>query len=169
MKIKQRCGRTQIAAYTNEIKNFTTAGPLFSANAWMEKMIALDLHNFQMKKKTGIYNKLQKVSSVMMILALLWLTVSTPFVYASEQEFARHSMSADADVPLTSSDEEANPFGNNTEEKAPSSTSFSEEYLHDLHRSDYLFTIVSQYHKCENAGTYIAFHGELLVPPPNAA
>ncbi len=76
----------------------------------------------------------------------------------------------DTGSPSTDNEEEtANPFGNTTEEKAPSSTSFSEEYLHDHHTTDYFFSTVLQYHKCENAGTYIAFHGELLVPPPNVA
>jgi hypothetical protein len=71
--------------------------------------------------------------------------------------------------PLAGTEEEAaNPFGNTTEEKAPSS-SFSEEFLHDHHKADYFFSIVSQYHNSENDGTYVAYHGELLVPPPNAA
>lgn len=105
-----------------------------------------------------------------MILALLWLTVSAPFVQASEQAYSRYA-AADSAPPLAGNDEEsANPFGNNTEEKAPtSSNSFSEEYLHDSHKSEYFFAITSQYRKCENAGTYVAFHGELLVPPPNMA
>ena len=63
----------------------------------------------------------------------------------------------------------ANPFGNTTEEKAPVSNSFSEEYLHDHHSTDCFFSIVLQYHKCENADTYHAYHGELLVPPPNVS
>jgi hypothetical protein len=62
-----------------------------------------------------------------------------------------------------------NPLGNASEEKAPTTTSFSEEYLHDHYMTDHFFSIALQYHKCENAGTYNAFHGELLVPPPNAA
>ena len=74
-------------------------------------------------------------------------------------------------LPLSGNEEETtNPFGNTTEEKAPSSTNrFLKNILHDHHTADYFFSIVSQYHKCENAGTYIAFHGELLVPPPNVA
>lgn len=103
-----------------------------------------------------------------MIVALLWLTISAPFVYAGQQKIAKHCNTAHAETPLPCNEEEsANPFGNTTEEKAPSSSSFSEEYLHDNHKSEYFFSISSQYHKSENSGTYIAFHGELLVPPPN--
>lgn len=121
-----------------------------------------------MKRRQRKYSFSQLASAVLMIMALLWLTVSLPFVYANQQELARQGQ-VSTSSPLAGTEEEAaNPFGSNTEEKAPNSgNSFSEEYLHDHHKSDYFFTIASQFHKCENAGTYIAFHGELLVPPPN--
>ena len=116
-----------------------------------------------------IYSIFQIGSAVLMILLLMWLTVSTPFVYASQQELAKSSKSSPVQSPMPDSEEEsANPFGNSTEEKTPKNiSSVSEEFLHDQHKTDYLFSIDLQYHKTENAGTYIAFHGELLVPPPN--
>jgi hypothetical protein len=115
-----------------------------------------------MTTKGRTYNFLHLVSAVLMILALLWLTISAPFVYAGQQAIAKQNKTEKPATPLTCSDEDGtNPFGNNTEEKAPTNgSSFSEEYF---------FSIISQYHKCENAGTYVAYHGELLVPPPNAA
>jgi hypothetical protein len=117
-----------------------------------------------MRKNNQIFDLFSKVSAICMILALLWLTISAPFVFEAQKELAKHTTENTA-VPLN--EEEANPFGNSTEEKAPSSTSFSEEYLHDHHEADHLFLIASQYHINRNAGTYLAFHGELLVPPPN--
>lgn len=122
-----------------------------------------------MKADKKIYNIFNKISSIFMILALCWLTISAPFVFASQQEIAKQNKTANASTPLTDNEETANPFGNTTEEKAPSSSSFSEEFLHDHHITDRFFLILSQSHKNENTGTYIAFHGELLVPPPNAA
>lgn len=123
-----------------------------------------------MSGKQKTYNFFQKGSAIFMILALLWLTVSTPFVFASQQEFAKQDKKANTQSPLSGTEEEsANPFSNTTEEKNPGSTSFSEEYLHDHYLADHFFSIDLQYHKCENADTYIAFHGELLVPPPNMA
>ena len=107
-----------------------------------------------------------------MILALCWLTVSAPFVVAGQQALAKQGKAAAQQAPLSDNDEETttNPFGNNTEEKAPTgSNSFSEEYLHDHHTTDYFFSVIASYHKCENAGTYVAFHGELDVPPPDQA
>jgi hypothetical protein len=106
-----------------------------------------------------------------MIFALLWLTVSIPFVSASQQELANQGEKTSQGSPLSGADEEStNPFGNNTEEKnSTSSTSVSEEYLHEHHVMNHFFSIVSQYYKGENADTYIAFHGEILIPPPNVA
>ncbi len=121
-----------------------------------------------MKKGCKIFTASQLVSAVIMILALAWLTVSTPFVYANLQELAKQHSSEKAASPLDGCEEESsNPFGNNTEEKAPTSTSLSEEYIHSNHRSYFFSDLSTQYHKCENADTYIAFHGEILIPPPN--
>jgi hypothetical protein len=103
-------------------------------------------------------------------MALVWLTVSAPFVYAAQQELAKHQKTEKAAAPLAGTEEESsNPFGNNTEEKTPGSNTFSEEFLHDHHINSHFLIEISQYHKSENADIYIAFHGELLVPPPNAS
>lgn len=125
-----------------------------------------------MKGNRKTYNTVQRISAIFMIVALLWLTISTPFVFASQQHLAKQEKSNKATAPVSDNEEETtNPFGNSTEEKSPttSTNSVSEEYLHDHCTLDYFFTIALQYHKCENAGTYTAYHGELLVPPPNVA
>lgn len=141
---------------------------LFYPDVWFAETYVLICSPY-MKAGKRTYSFLQLSSAVIMILLLMWLTVSTPFVYASQQEQAKNSKSSPGQPPLSGTEEEnANPFGSNTEEKTPKNiTSFSEEYLHDHHKTDYLFSITLRYHKIENAGTYIAFHGELLVPPPN--
>ena len=122
-----------------------------------------------MKKTRKIFSVSQLGSAVIMILALMWLTVSTPFVLASQQEIAKKHKMEKTSTPLTTSEEETTKApGSNTEEKTPgSSTSVSEEFLHDNHKADYYISLSMQYHKLDNAGTYIAYHGELLVPPPN--
>lgn len=125
-----------------------------------------------MKNSRKKYNLFHLASAIFMILALLWLTVSAPFVNAVQQNLTRQDKVENAVNLLSANEEESstNPFGNNTEEKAPNgSNSFSEEYLHDHHAADDLIFIDQQFHKCDNAGTYIAFHGELHVPPPNVA
>ncbi|MEJ8842046.1 hypothetical protein WG954_06575 [Lacibacter sp. H375] len=123
-----------------------------------------------MKRSRITYSIIQKTSTIFMMAALLWLTISLPFVYAGQQEIAQQQQKDNTDSPFTGNEEEsANPFGNSTEEKAPSNNSFSEEYLHDHHKEDGLLAVSKQYRSCENARNYIAFHGELLVPPPNCA
>lgn len=102
-----------------------------------------------------------------MMLSLLWLTVSTPFVYAGQKEIAKQQIKSTG-TPLSENEQESsNPFGNSTEEKTPGSNSFSEEYLHDHNLTNHFFSSRLQHHKCDDAAYYIAFHGELLVPPPN--
>lgn len=122
-----------------------------------------------MKNNQNPYSFIQLGSAIVMTLALLWLTISIPFVYASQQA-ANENNGTHIGFNLCGADEETNPLGNTTEEKSPNSgTSFSEEYLHDHHASDHFFAIDTLYHKCENADTYTAFHGEVQVPPPNRA
>lgn len=115
------------------------------------------------------YNFFQQASAITMIVALLWLTISAPFVFAAQQDVAKQQKTEQNAGPITGNEEEAaNPFGS-SEKKASAGSSFSEEYLHDNCNYPNLFLTGLRYHKSENAGTYTAFHGELLVPPPNAA
>lgn len=111
----------------------------------------------------------RKFSAFFMIAALLWLTISTPFVFRAQQAYASQADKAMDQSPLSGNEEESNPFSSSTEEKAPSPNVVSEEFLHDCHVSHYFGIETFSFHLRENAGTYIAFHGELLVPPPNAA
>lgn len=105
-----------------------------------------------------------------MIFALLWLTISLPFVLAGNQKLCEQDNTQKAQsAPVASEEETTNPLNNTTEEKAPSSSLVSEEYLHDNHTAEYFFSIASQSHKCENSNIYNAFHGEVHVPPPNVA
>ena len=122
-----------------------------------------------MKKNKKTYSFFQLASAVFMIVALLWLTISTPFVYIHQQKIAEKDKLVNINSSVADNDEEtANPFGNNTEEKSSGNgNSFSEEYMHDHHINEHFISLESHYPACENAGTYVAFHGELLVPPPN--
>lgn len=62
-----------------------------------------------------------------------------------------------------------NPFSGTTEEKSSSnSNSIVEEYLHDTHSSEHYIAVPSREYKVEHASIYIAFHGELISPPPDA-
>jgi hypothetical protein len=132
------------------------------------------MHYFRieiMNKNGKTYNFYQKGSAVFMILTLLWLTISTPFVIAGQQELAKMEKMSDSKACTPDTEEDTdNPLGNTNEEKTSgASSSFSEEYLHEHHDNHFFVTLTSLYNKCDNADTYHAYHGELLVPPPNAA
>jgi len=130
----------------------------------------INLQPQKMKKSRKKYSVFQLCSAVLMIALLCWLTISTPFVYASQQEQVKQGKLAKTTAANSGNEEEnSNPFGNNTEEKTPNSNTLSEEYLHSFHLISHVYTEITRYHKLENSDTYIAFHGELLVPPPNAA
>lgn len=110
------------------------------------------------------------LSSIFMVLTLLWLTVSLPFVYDAQQKAAAikcANATSPGDCDENKSD---NPFANTTEEKtSSSSTSLSEEYLHDMDVSELYLAVPSTEYKIEHVATYLAFHGELICPPPDAA
>lgn len=100
-----------------------------------------------------------------MILALVWLTISAPLVFKYQQELKK-STGVFAQESGSDSD---NPFSNSTEEKTPGSTGFSEEWLHDDSKPDQFNKDYKAFHLHTNMGIYIAFHGELHAPPPDAA
>lgn len=119
-----------------------------------------------MKGIKKIYTDFQAGSAVFMILALLWLTISAPFVYAAQKSLDKERLSQTAS-PNAGAEEEC-PV-NNSEEKTPgNANNFSEEYLHDHHVEESYFSLAAQFHTCENADDYKAYHGEVQVPPPNA-
>lgn len=102
-----------------------------------------------------------------MALTLIWLTVSIPFVYTAQQKQASH-VKTDQSQKLPESKNATNPFGNTTEEKAPSQINLSEEYLH--HHESYVYQTdnkLSHFHR-HYYDVYVAYHGELLSPPPEA-
>lgn len=103
----------------------------------------------------------QIASGIFMVLALLWLSVSTPFVYQSQQQLA-------AQKHTSSSASDNNPFSNTTEEKSESGVNTISEYLHEVHSLEHLPLVVAVYYKCHPSELYFAYHPELLSPPPEA-
>lgn len=123
-----------------------------------------------MNRIKRIYTDANRLSAVMLMVALLWLTVSTPFVYQAQQHYSKFQKAATSSS-LAGNEEECNdsPQTNTTEEKAPGGmNSLSEEYLHHHDHSGHFLFAAAQY-PTWHAATYTAFHGEMLVPPPNCA
>lgn len=124
-----------------------------------------------MSKSRKSYTILQKTSSIFLMLVLFWLTISTPFIVASQQELGKERKAMSVDIPLDDNeDDRTESSGNNTEEKVPvGGNGLSEEYLHEQHLAKDFGAKITLNYGLEDAVPYIAFHGELHAPPPNLA
>lgn len=94
-----------------------------------------------------------------MIVALLWLTVSTPFVFKAQQEQKK-------EIQNQSKQTDNNPFSNTTEEKNESGANTLSEYLHDHPSLEKNFILITRIYKRYPSSIYCEHHPELLSPPP---
>lgn len=97
-----------------------------------------------------------------MMFALAWLTISLPYVYEAQQNI--YKIADNSSTKKTAH----NPLTNTTEEKTPSVNSLSEEYLHGHEEPLHFFATEIIHNNAEFIDLYIAFHGELISPPPEA-
>ena len=112
-------------------------------------------------KRSKKYSALQIASSIIMMLALLWLTVCTPFVnkaYEIKKEISQQHFQGQCE-------DNSNLFSNITEEKNPNSNTLS-EYLHDTHHSEKLPIALNKSYKGHPTDLYFEYHPELISPPP---
>lgn len=116
-----------------------------------------------MKKGKRLYSPWHKLSSVFMLLALLWLTVSIPFVYADQQ--AQKELKQKT---AQQADDNTNPLSNTNEEKSESGVNTLSEYLHEVEVTDPIGSPIVTFYKCHPSHLYFAFHPELISPPPEA-
>lgn len=121
-----------------------------------------------MKSKATNFSFGQITASTMMVLALLWLTVSTPFVFQAQKDLAQQKMTAFEPVDSPGENEESNPFGNTTEEKIETGFNSISEYLHHIDELSHLAASSHKHNFSLEFAVYVAFHGEMLCPPPNA-
>jgi hypothetical protein len=101
----------------------------------------------------------QRFYGLLMIVLLLWLTVSPPVAYEAEQDLVELQEAADEADP-------ANPLSNTAEEKAGAGGNTLLEYLHELQAyQPACGTLLSTY-KTNPDDLYSAFHPEKVSPPP---
>jgi hypothetical protein len=120
-----------------------------------------------MAKKHNNYSVYHKVSSILMMLALLWLTVSIPYVFNAQKKLLGSETHQSVPVNTQQEEEASNPFANTTEEKTPGSSNTLSEFLHEIELLKQPSENLTRFYKYHRYSLYIAFHGELLVPPPN--
>lgn len=116
-------------------------------------------------KRNSTLNIRQLTSSIIMMLALVWLTISTPFVYAAQQQVK--SIGTIQNI-CDDTDDTTNPFANTTEEKTESGGNTLSEYLHDVQPQMPAVAVTEKYSKCHPSDLYYAFHPELISPPPES-
>lgn len=125
-----------------------------------------------MKKGTNIYQLRDQLTSMLMLLTLLWLTVSTPFVTAAQIKAEKSGLiSANSLLQHDEAEEEQSctPFGSNTTEEKTSNglNTLTEEYLHTSDELFHLAELSLNHTRYHTVSEYVAFHGEMLCPPPN--
>jgi len=114
-----------------------------------------------MKESQHISNARHICSSIFMVVTLLWLTVSTPFVYQAQRTLRETHKQ-------TKQNDNNNPFSNTTEEKNESSVNTLSEYLHDHLSIETDFVTLVRMYKSYPSIIYPEHHPELLSPPPEA-
>lgn len=115
-----------------------------------------------MNKPKSIFSLARFISGVFMILALLWLTAGTPFIYAA-QKAAKETSQKNCDKETGG---EKHPFSNTTEEKSETCCNSLSEYLHEIHTLNHPVALIKKYTKCNPSALYFAYHPELISPPP---
>ena len=106
------------------------------------------------------------VSSVFLMLTLIWLTVSLPFISQSREgagcAATAFNFAGDCE------DETEKSIPNTAEEKTPNNANpLSEEYLHSAHPFEPHPDLLSKQYRPEASEIYLTFHGELISPPPD--
>lgn len=121
-----------------------------------------------MKRGNKTYHLLHKAAAVFLMATLAWLTVSTPYIMSVQQQKQSANHNSISWNCNDCEDDCNDSSSNNVDEKAPS-TNLSEEFLHEHHANHAYAVLIDYNHGHENCGIYIAYHGELHAPPPNAA
>jgi hypothetical protein len=129
----------------------------------------LYLCELMMNGVNSSYNSFQISTAVLMIVVLLWFTMSTPVIYQFQlQENAAEIALAQPDETENGNDFTSYPFSSNSEEKTESNSNGFSEYLHDLDEINTCSAFLSGHVKCHSDEEYLAYHGKLLSPPPKA-
>ncbi|MGB8195017.1 MAG: hypothetical protein WCF67_23980, partial [Chitinophagaceae bacterium] len=87
-------------------------------------------------------------------------TVSTPFIYVGDKMVKTEAEQKTADT------DENNLIAGTTEEKSESGANTISEYLNEIQHESRPFNLVIKIFKCHTSDIYLAFHPELICPPP---
>ena len=99
-----------------------------------------------------------------MLTALGWLTVCLPVVNKAQKQYQQAAKQIDG----SEADDNTNPLSNTNEEKGESGVSLLSEYLHEAPAMERHFVILSQSYSFHPSDLYLAYHPDLIIPPPKA-
>ncbi|MBX3254793.1 MAG: hypothetical protein KF862_11685 [Chitinophagaceae bacterium] len=111
------------------------------------------------------YRSKHYASCVFMMLTLLWLTVSAPFIMDMQKKLHDLTSSSAGSPQSQSMEEAANPFSGLNEEKCSGGNTLS-EYLHEPLALAVPLDVELIHASRGGTAIYIAYCGELLSPPP---
>lgn len=117
-----------------------------------------------MQKGKSSYGTKHVLYSIFATLLLAWLTICLPYVNESQN---RAKAAVEKTEKKTAADN-SNPLTNTNEEKPERGSSMPNEYLHEAHAMEQTFTFVSTFYKCHPSDLYLAYHPDLIIPPPKA-
>lgn len=121
-----------------------------------------------MKGQRSAYSTAHKIGSLLLMMALLWLSVSTPFVYRFQQQQKAVKASLALEKGSSTEEDSGNPLSNTNEEKTESGVAMPQEYLHEPIHIHHPFGFVNlQYHSYAQ-DDFVAYHPEFITPPPDA-
>lgn len=95
-----------------------------------------------------------------MLMTLAWLTVCLPYVNESQQVTKQQV------EKKTGTADNSNPLTNTNEERSESGASLLSEYLHEMPVLEHNFITLTSFYKCHPSDLYLAYHPELIIPPP---
>lgn len=116
-----------------------------------------------MNKRQNTFTFRHLLPAVMMLATLAWLTVSLPYVNKAQQEYKQLCKQAGE----SKADDNSNPLSNTAEEKNESGGSLLSEYLHEAPVMERHFITLSTSYARYPSALYLAYHPELLLPPPD--
>lgn len=117
-----------------------------------------------MTRKKPQFTVKDVVASTLMLVLLTWLTVCLPFVNESQKLAKAQTEQSSKETK----EDGSNPLSNTNEEKSESGTSFLSEYLHEVPVLAHHFITLTSFFKGHPSDEYIAFHPEMIIPPPEA-
>lgn len=115
-----------------------------------------------MKKYKQPYQLKHALSSILMLVLLTWLTVCLPFVNESQ----KISKAQTEQTSKEQKSDNSNPLSNTNEERSESGASLLSEYLHETPVLERHFILLTSSFKGHPSDVYIAYHPDLVIPPP---